>query len=234
MAGTKQFEVREVLSRAMEVFWQRGYEATSIDDLVKATGINRGSIYGTFGDKKGLFLAAVDHYTEMFAAPLIAELSEPDPRRALQGMFDAIIRRTSDLRFPRGCLYTNSALECPTAGDEIARRVTERVAELESAIYQNLRRAQLAGVLDGAYDSKALSRFFVGVVHGMNVLNKTAGDREVLSDVVRVAMSVIRGSEGNLEARPGKRKAGRRPPARGTHRVVSERSNRPGRTASES
>lgn len=221
MAGTKQFDVREVLSRAMGVFWQRGYEATSIDDLVKATGINRGSIYGTFGDKKGLFLAAVDHYTTTVAAPLIAELSEPDPRRAIQGMFESIIHRTSNLSFPRGCLYTNSSLECPTAGDEIARRITERVAELESAIYQNLRNAQLAGLLDPDRDPKALARFFISVVHGMNVLNKTSGDRDVLKDVVRVAMSVLGEPAGRRQSRPRERKERGQSPARALRRATS-------------
>lgn len=229
MAGTKQFDVREVLGRAMEVFWLRGYEATSIDDLVKATGINRGSIYATFGDKKGLFLQAIDHYTTTVAAPLIAELAEPDPRRALQGMFEAIIRRTSDLNFPRGCLYTNSSLECPTAGDEIARKVTERVAELESAIYQNLRRAQLNGVLAGDRDPKALARFFVGVVHGMNVLNKTAGDRDVLKDVVRVAMSVLGtpGAGRRAESRARAPKGSARRPVRRSATGAARKSELP-------
>src|SRR6202011_688874 len=62
MAGVKQFDRDEVLDRAMAAFWTRGYEATSIDDLVQATGIGRGSLYGTFGDKRQLFLAALDHY----------------------------------------------------------------------------------------------------------------------------------------------------------------------------
>src|SRR5215467_9445236 len=100
MAGVKQFDRGQVLDRAMALFWSRGYEATSIRDLVKATGINRGSIYGTFGDKKGLFLAVLDHYGEKVGQPLMAELSDPHPRRAIERMFDSIIRRTADPRFP--------------------------------------------------------------------------------------------------------------------------------------
>jgi TetR/AcrR family transcriptional repressor of nem operon len=191
MAGVRQFDLDEVLGRAMSTFWERGYEATSIHDLVKATGINRGSIYATFGDKKGLFLACLEHYARNVAAPLIAELSDPDPRQALQRMFDAIVRRTSDLSFPRGCLYTNTSLECPGSGDDITRKIAERVAELETAIYEALRRAQLQGSLDPARDPKALARMFIGVVQGMNVLNKTVGDPNVLKDMARVAMSLL-------------------------------------------
>src|SRR5260370_42066539 len=154
MAGVKQFERSEVLDRAMAVFWRRGYEATSIRDLVEATGINRGSIYGTFGDKKGLFLAVLTHYAEEVAKPLMAELSDPDPRRAIERMFDSIIRRRRAPRFPRGCLNTNTSLECPTSGDEITRKIAEGFGHQESAIYGALRRAQVKGRLDSGLDVK--------------------------------------------------------------------------------
>ena len=78
MAGVKQFDRYEVLDRAMAAFWTRGYEATSIDDLVEATGINRGSLYGTFGDKRRLFLMALDRYWDTVVNAMMEELSDPD------------------------------------------------------------------------------------------------------------------------------------------------------------
>src|SRR6266852_459218 len=182
MAGVKQFERSEVLDRAMAVFWRRGYEATSIRDLVEATGINRGSIYATFGDKKGLFLAVLTHYAEEVAKPLMAELSDPDPRRAIERMFDSIIRRTSDPRFPRGC---------PTSGDEITRKIAEGFGHQESAIYGTLRRAQVKGRLNSGLDVRALARFFMAVAQGLNVVNKAVPDPGILTDVSRVAMTVL-------------------------------------------
>ena len=80
MAGVKQFDRNEALGRAMAAFWSRGCEATSIDDLVQATGIGRGSLYGTFGDKRQLFLAALDHYWKTVGMEMFAELSDPDAR----------------------------------------------------------------------------------------------------------------------------------------------------------
>src|ERR1700680_977386 len=127
MAGVKQFDRNEVLDRAMAVFWQNGYQATSIQDLVDATGVNRGSLYTTFGDKCGLFLAVLDHYAERIARPLMAGLDDPDPRRAIERMFESIIRRNSDPAWPRGCLDPNTSLECPGAGDIIGRKIAERV-----------------------------------------------------------------------------------------------------------
>ena len=190
MAGVKQFDRDEVLDRAMAAFWTRGYEATSIDDLVEATGINRGSLYGTFGDKRRLFLTALDRYWDTVVNAMMEELSDPDPRRAIERMFDALIRRTSDPRFPRGCFITNTSLERPTYGDEFARKIAERLGQQETAIYRVLRKAQAEGALNPARDARALARFFLGVAWGINAVNRTVADPEVLRDMVRAAMSV--------------------------------------------
>jgi TetR/AcrR family transcriptional regulator, transcriptional repressor for nem operon len=190
MAGIKQFDRSEVLDRAMVLFWRQGYEATSIRDLVAATGINRGSIYATFGDKQGLFLAVLDYYGEKIAKPLMAELEDPDPRRAIERMLDSIIRRTSDPRFPRGCLNTNTSLECPGSGDEITRRIAEGFGQQESAIYRVLRRAQVEGSLGSNIDVRALARFFMAVAQGLNVVNKAVADPETLRDIATVAMTL--------------------------------------------
>jgi TetR/AcrR family transcriptional repressor of nem operon len=215
MAGVKQFDRSEVLDRAMALFWRRGYEATSIQDLVEATGINRGSIYGTFGDKKGLFLAVLDHYAEKVAMPLMAELSDSNPRRAIERMFDSIIRRTSDPRFPPGCLNTNTSLECPTSGGEITRKIAERFGQQESAIYRVLRRAQVEGSLASTLDARALARFFMGVAQGLNVVNKAMADPGVLKDIARVAMRVWDEAEGPRQrGSRSRQRSQNRPPGR--------------------
>jgi len=211
MAGVKQFERSEVLDRAMVLFWRRGYEATSIQDLVEATGINRGSIYGTFGDKQGLFLAVLDHYSEKIAKPMMSELSDPDPRRAIERMLDSIVRRTSDPSFPRGCLNTNTSLECPATGDAITRKIAAGFGQQESAIYRVLHRAQVEGLLDSSLDLRALARFFVAVAQGMNVVNKAMPDPRILRDVSRVAMTVWGAARGPRRQRLKRSPRGRRP-----------------------
>lgn len=211
MAGVKQFDRSEVLDCAMKLFWTRGYEATSIQDLVEATGVNRGSIYGTFGDKKGAFLAVVDRYLETIAKSLAEELSDPDPRRAIERMFASIIRRTSDPRFPRGCLITNTALECPASGDAITRKITQAIGQQESAIYRVLRRAQAEGSLASTRDARELARFFLGVAQGLNVVNKAVADPEMLRDIAATAMRVWdeAGAAVRVQSSPAK-KTGRR------------------------
>jgi len=209
MAGVKQFDQSEVLDRAMRLFWRRGYAATSIRDLTGAMGINRGSLYAGFGSKQGLFLAVLDHYAEQFGKPLVRELADSDPRRAIERMFEAIIQRTSDPKWPRGCLQTNTALECPNVGDEISRKIAERFGQQESAIYRMLHRAQVAGLIDSATDTRALARFFTGVAHALNVVNKATADPAILRDMVKVALSVldIRSHAGAKSIRPKRRNA---------------------------
>jgi TetR/AcrR family transcriptional repressor of nem operon len=190
MSGVKQFDPVDVLDRAMGVFWERGYEATSIQDLVEATGLNRGSLYATFSDKKQLFLAVLAHYAERVGSPMMAELADPDPRQAIERMFAAILRRTSDPTQPRGCLITNTALECPGSGDDINRTIATWVSQQESALYHVLLRAQATGDLPRTQDCRALARFFVGIAQGLNVMHKAMADPAALQDMVRVAMQV--------------------------------------------
>jgi TetR/AcrR family transcriptional regulator, transcriptional repressor for nem operon len=142
MPAVKQFDRNQVLERAMSVFWKRGYEATSIQDLVDATRINRASLYATFGGTRELFLAALAHYEEVVVKPLFEALADPEPRRGIERMFEALLRRMSDSSYPRGCLYTNTSLECPTAGNLIARAIGEFFARQETAIHQLVSRAQ--------------------------------------------------------------------------------------------
>ena len=217
MAGVKQFDRTEVLDRAMTVFWTRGYEATSIDDLIEATGINRGSLYSTFGDKRRLFLMALDRYWKTVASAMIDELSDPDPRRAIERMFEALIQRTNDPRFPRGCFITNTSLECPTCGDEISRKVMEKLGQQETAIYQVLRKAQAEGRLSPTHDARALARFFLGVSWGINAVNRTVADPEVLRDMVRSAMTVWE-ARGGVQSDGAKNRRRRSDLARGSTR----------------
>ena len=191
MAGIKQFDRHEVLDRAMAVFWERGYEATSVQDLLEAMGINRGSLYATFGDKRQLFLAVLDHYAEKVSTAMLDALGDPDPRRAVAQMFAVLLRRTGDPSWPRGCLNTNTALECPGGGDAISRTIAERLGQQESALYHVLHRAQVAGTLHRGQDCRALARFFVGVAQGVNVVHKAGADSATLQDIVAIALRAL-------------------------------------------
>ena len=190
MAGVKKFDQEEIIDRALEVFWQQGYEATSIHDLVEATGIGSGSLYGTFGDQEKLFLAVLDRYSEKSAATFMNALNDPNPRRALEGMFEQLIERMSNPGYPRGCLTTNTCVESPGGDEVIARKVAEKIAGMESVIYQVLLRAQAEGSLAPGRDIRALALFFAGTVRRIAVMNKASADPSVIRDIAKVALSV--------------------------------------------
>src|SRR5215510_892270 len=191
MAGIKQFDRHEVLDRAMAVFWERGYEATSIQELLQAMGINRGSLYATFGNKQQLFLTVLDHYAAQVSTAMLAELADPDPRRAIARMFAALLHRTGDPSRPRGCLNTNTALECPGSGAAITRTIAERLGQQESALYHVLRRTQVAGAGNRGQECRALARFCVGVAQGINVVHKAGADPTMLNEIVTVALRAL-------------------------------------------
>src|SRR3954464_11387329 len=109
MARPKEFDREEALNRAMEVFWSRGYEAASVGELVKRMGINRQSLYDTFGDKHSLYLQALDRYREVEGAKLFELLERPGPvKRALRHLFRSVVERSLDDEERRGCFMGNA------------------------------------------------------------------------------------------------------------------------------
>ena len=189
MAGVKQFDQDAVVERAMMLFWRRGYGGPSIQDLEKATRLRRGSLYNAFGDKQGLFVAALKRYESTVGQERIRQLSNPDAYEAIEGFLNTVVAQMSEPSRPRGCLHTNTSLEFPNAPDEVLRVIGERTAGIEGAIYTVLRRAQAEGMLDPQADARALARFYLGIAKGIGVLHKVFGDASPLRDIVRIAMS---------------------------------------------
>ncbi|MCG8695870.1 MAG: TetR/AcrR family transcriptional regulator [Minwuiales bacterium] len=191
MAGTRKFDERDVLDRAMAVFWERGYDATSVDDLEAATGIKRGSLYNAFRDKQGLFLAALDRYAERFETPMLAALGQPGARRAVAGMFDAQIAALADRDTPHGCLATNTCVEAGPRDDDIGRRVRQRAAAQETAIYEALLSGQANGELEAGRDLRAMARFFAATSRGIALTHRSFGDIDQVRDIAKTALAIF-------------------------------------------
>lgn len=189
MAGIRQFDHDVVVDRAMMLFWRMGYGATSIHDLEKATRLRRGSLYNAFGDKQGLFIAALKRYEMTIGQERIRQLSNPDPYRAVEGFLNVLVDQMAQRNRPRGCLHTNTSIEFPSAPDAALRIVAERTGAIEGAIYAVLRRAKVRGMLDPRADARVLARFYLSVAKGLGVLHKVFGDADALRDVVKIAMS---------------------------------------------
>ena len=139
----------EVLDRAVETFWSKGYEATSIRDLVESMGIHRASLYVAFGDKQRLFLSVLDRYRQMVVRKLLDILDAcPSGRAAIRQFFATVVEHVVTGGPLRGCLITNSAVERGLSDPATAEKVSLCLTQLEDGFYATLLRAQRGGELD--------------------------------------------------------------------------------------
>ena len=192
MARHKEFDREEALHRAMEVFWARGYEATSIQDLVEHMRINRQSIYDTFGDKHSLFLQALDRYREIQSRKVFEILDRPGSvKRNLKLLFQEVVDKSLSDEGRRGCLVGNSMSELAGRCKETAARTCNSVASAERTFQRALQRGQKQGEMPAVRDIRAAARFLYCNFQGLLLLGKATRDRRFLNDIVRVTLSVL-------------------------------------------
>lgn len=191
MGRPREFERDVVLDRAMQVFWTRGYAATSIHHLVDQMGIQRGSLYDTFGDKRALFFAAIDRYDQVVTAKLLAALDDPRGKNAIRRFFRLKVDLALEPGRPRGCLVTNSATELASRDRGTARRVGAVLTKIEAAFHRAVVRAQKAGEIEPTRNPRALARFLTSSAQGLSVMAKTFPERAVLEDIVKVILAAL-------------------------------------------
>ncbi len=188
----KEFDERQALERAMEVFWAHGYEATSVQDLLDAMGINRGSMYDTYGDKHALFSAAIDHYGRTVTRGLEDALAAPgSPLGSIRKALLAVADQTLD-RPCRGCMATNTAVELAQHDPQAATAVTSILQRIEKAFQGALRRAVEAGELGPNTKTRARARFLTGTLQGIVVMGKASASRATLRDIIAVALAALK------------------------------------------
>lgn len=191
MSRTKEFRPEEALDAAVQLFWCRGYEATSMRDLLDGMGIGRGSFYDTFGDKRTLFLAALDRF-EHVRTSWIDEALEGSGLDGIEEVFRRTIEGVVRFEPRRGCLLANTAVELAPHDPEVAARISRHVRHTEEAFAGALVRAQGVGEIPEHSDPKVLARFLVSNLHGLRVLARAGSDRETLEDAARVALKALR------------------------------------------
>jgi TetR/AcrR family transcriptional regulator, transcriptional repressor for nem operon len=191
MARNKEFDPDVVLERALEVFWTRGYEATSISDLVAELRIGRASLYSTYGSKHELYLRALDRYVQMRDPAVLDQLSQPGPvLPAVRSLIESYVRDAADTDH-RGCLVVNAAIERLPGDAQVARHVLASWHTLEVALCSALTRARAQGELQPAADPRELARFLLVMLQGLRVLGKAEADRGVLEAAARQALKVL-------------------------------------------
>ncbi|MEV7126815.1 TetR/AcrR family transcriptional regulator [Streptomyces sp. NPDC093260] len=188
MAGKKQFDVDAALDAAMIQFWRDGYADTSLDDLSRATGLNRSSIYSSLGDKDTLFLRCLDLYAARYGEKYDAALAgaAPDPVAAVRAFFDVTLERIADPELPDGCLIAQSAMAIPVLSPGVAAHAKQALG------FQRLRlRAALkAGRLDDR-DAEAFAVHVAAVNQSLAVMSRAGASPEQLLAIVGVTADAL-------------------------------------------
>ena len=191
MGQAKHFDPEERLDRAVNAFWKNGFDGLSIQQLCKAMGLFPGSVYGTYGDKRQLFIKAIDRYIMTYSAEAVEILGQDTSGlTALQNYFDRLIDGMIDGKRRWGCLITNSIVELAQHEPTIRAKIDVHLLRLETAFAGAIARARQAGEIPGntPLDSAA---FLVCVVQGLNVLAKTKPSRQKLELIVSNALSSL-------------------------------------------
>jgi TetR/AcrR family transcriptional repressor of nem operon len=185
----KQFDVDEVLSAATRVFIEKGYEATSMQDLVDAMGISRASLYDTFTDKETLFLQVLDRYDDWAYGELDACLNAyPSKLDGLRAWFYRVVEQGSNRRHP-GCLMVNCTVERALRDEDCAARSSRNFRRSEEAYYNALVEAQTHGEIGKDRNLRSLARFLAGAIRGIRVSAKATSDYQTLKDIADIALS---------------------------------------------
>ncbi|ERF79937.1 TetR/AcrR family transcriptional regulator [Bradyrhizobium viridifuturi] len=174
----RSFDVEAAVERAMNVFWSRGYHATALPDLLRATKLSRGSLYAAFGDKHSLFLRALDRY---IADALTRMDAEFDPRRepvaGLRAYLAGYVERNSGANGRRGCLLVATTMELAGRDADVDRRIAGFFRDMEARVADALSRAKMAGKLADGVEPSSAARILVCFVEGLRVVGKTAPTR---------------------------------------------------------
>jgi TetR/AcrR family transcriptional repressor of nem operon len=192
MARTKAFEPIRALDKALTTFWCQGYEATSVQDLLDAMGINRGSLYDTFGDKHQLFLAALDRYVEQSLEELQRALNGEDVFAAIHNSLMSIVTTAAQEPVRRGCLLVNSATELSARDPVVAAKVAATLQRMEDIYATALRRMAADDEAVQQPNAADRARFIVTQVVGLHVLAKAGVSTTQLTAVVDQSMRALK------------------------------------------
>jgi len=173
MPWEKSFNEETALEKAMQVFWEKGFEPASIADLLGGTGLNRGSLYNAFGGKQQLFVKTLLKYDRDYRRTLLAELEALDsPKKAIATFFDVIVARTVSDQNHKGCFLFNTALEITRHDEKVTEIVTNSVREIEAFFRRSIEVGQARGDIPKALDPEATAKALLALIVAIRVLGR--------------------------------------------------------------
>ncbi|MDL2409091.1 TetR/AcrR family transcriptional regulator [Rhizobium calliandrae] len=191
MARPREFDEAKVLELAVEHFWERGYEATSIRDLAQAMGLTTASVYNAFGDKRAVYRRALDFYIERSFGDRVGRFESKPPLLAVKAFFDEIIDRSlSDVK-RKGCMLVNSALEVAPHDEEFQRVVAEVLVQVEGFFRRCVDRGQEDGTISNRQAASDLAGTLLSTLLGIRVLARTRPERKLLEGLIKPVLGLL-------------------------------------------
>lgn len=192
MARNREFCPGAALDKAMHVFWAKGYAGTSIEDLVSATGVSRYGLYGEFGGKSGLFLAALEHYRATVIRPLLDIIEPPEASLpAIRALFTTLLGFMRQPGSQLGCLIFNAMADMGQHDAATAAALADARERLRLGLRRMLDNAARKGELPPGFDLGREADFLFGVMHALPMMARSGVEGAVLENLVAVALSTL-------------------------------------------
>ena len=194
MARPVEFEYNDVLTNAMEQFWREGFEASSVQKLLDVTGINRGTLYNSFGDKDTFFKACLDHYNRLIAKDLDASLNNADlePWAAVEKYFDLAVLSVSNKQRSMGCLLVNSLCESINYDKEIQKIVRNSFVVVRKALVKRLKDAEKDRTLKSGVSADFAADQLLNTLYGLRVNSRDARPVKQLAEIVKFTVGSLK------------------------------------------
>jgi TetR/AcrR family transcriptional repressor of nem operon len=199
MARLKAFDEQHAIDKAVDCFWSRGYDATSVRDLGEAMGIGGASLYNAFGDKRALFVKCLERYANRSSRERMARIEEKNaPKDAIRAFLGEIVERSLKDSDCKGCLLVNSALDVAPHDAAIGAAVAGYLDEIRDFFRRNIEAARRAGAVPRGIDAEAVSGHLLGVLMGIRALTRVKPERKLLESVARPALALLDISKSKL------------------------------------
>ncbi|KMP99225.1 MULTISPECIES: TetR/AcrR family transcriptional regulator [Bacillus cereus group] len=193
MARTREFDENQVLDAAMQLFWEKGYEATSLSDLTSRMGIQRPSIYSTFGDKKELFEAALRRYTMSRASDIRNKLqSHSSVKESFSIFFADVVNEEYAGDLSKGCFCINTMVELAPHDERFEILTREHQMYLAVIFQETIERGIQSGELEGNTDAKSLAQALIVALIGLTVMMKSRPQRTFVDNVIATTLTLLK------------------------------------------
>ncbi len=192
MARTKDFDENEVLTKAIQVFWLKGYNGTSMQDLVDSLGISRSSLYDTYTDKHTLFMKALESYQNSGAARIQDIIDNSgSAKETVKRLLELATTELLDDKEQKGCFMVNAEVEVASHDAAVNSLVCKNDQQMEEAFYLVIQKGKDSGEIKNHQDARALARFIFNSVKGMRVTAKSITDKAVFDDIITLTISIL-------------------------------------------